>query len=56
MSGFDEFLDEFKRKWVPRCRIDLLQHLPAGALAEYLARELDDGVPVNWPDWLAEEV
>lgn len=38
----------------PRWRI--LQGLPPEELAEFLSRELDDGVPVDWGEWLREKV
>lgn len=40
----------------PLSRISLLQRLPCRQLADYLAQELEAGVPVNWYDWLMEEV
>lgn len=38
----------------PRWRI--LQGLPPEELAEFLSRELDDGVPTDWNEWLREWV
>lgn len=38
----------------PRWRI--LQGLPPEELAEFLSRELDDGLPVDWGEWLREKV
>lgn len=37
----------------PRWRI--LQGLPPEELAEFLSRELDDGLPVDWGEWLREK-
>lgn len=56
MAGFDEYLEDLKSLYGVRRRIDFLQRLLPGALAEYLAQELEDGVPVSWYDWLMEEV
>lgn len=38
----------------PRWRI--LQGLPLEELAEFLSRELDDGVPTDWNEWLREVI
>lgn len=56
MAGFDEYLEGFKHRYGVLRRIDFLRLLLPGALAEYLAQELEAGVPVNWYDWLMEEV
>lgn len=37
-------------------RFDYLQTMTAAQLADYLARELADGVPCDWAAWLNEEV
>ena len=39
-----------------RTRIDFLRNLSAATLAKYLEQELSDGVPVDWYEWLTEEV
>ena len=59
MGNFNELLADalarFNRAQVTR-RIDLIRDMPAGRLALYLAADLDDGVPVDWYEWLNEEV
>ena len=59
MDNFNEILADalarFNRRNVTR-RIDLLRDMPAETLAPYLAAELDDGVPIDWLDWLLEEL
>lgn len=59
MDNFNEILADalarFNRRNVTR-RIDLLRDMPAETLALYLAADLDDGVPVDWYEWLNEEV
>lgn len=52
----DGAADPADPRFNPYSRIALLQRLPFRALADYLARELEDGVPVSWYEWLAEEV
>lgn len=37
-------------------RADYIRVLDDSALAEYLAQELEAGVPVDWYAWLMEEV
>lgn len=37
-------------------RVRMLRTMSVAALADYLQQELEDGVPVDWYDWLTEEV
>lgn len=37
-------------------RFDYLQTMTAAQLTDYLTRELGDGEPVDWYEWLNEEV
>ena len=41
---------------VPAPRLAKLRTLPIVGLAEFLERELGDGVPADWLAWLTEEV
>ena len=36
-------------------RVMLIRAMSVGALANWLQRELGDGVPVDWYEWLTEE-
>ena len=37
-------------------RFALIRGMSMEALAEYLAQDLGEGIPINWHEWLAEEV
>lgn len=45
---------EARENVMPRWRI--LRRLTPEELAEFLSRELDDGLPVDWNKWLREVI
>lgn len=50
----DRRLEEVRAAVSPRWQV--LQELPPEELADFLSRELDDGLPVDWGEWLREWV
>lgn len=52
MAGMTRYQEKDWR----RTRLDFLRTLSAAGLAKYLEQELGDSVPVDWYDWLTEEV
>lgn len=60
MNVNQEAFCEHLRQILARCkqtrRIDLLRDMPAETLALFLKNELDDSLPIDWLDWLLEEL